>query len=73
MRGGTLAMIGPGNAEASRLFLRLTGSTMGSQMPPTGALKAEQIALIKAWIDQGADGRRGFREPPPPPIRRRND
>jgi ankyrin repeat protein len=55
MRGGTLTMIGPGNADASRLYLRLTGSTMGSQMPPTGALKTEQIALIKAWIDQGAD------------------
>jgi len=69
MRGGTLAMIGPGNAEASRLFLRLTGSTMGSQMPPTGALKAEQIALIKAWIDQGAewpDAVSGETPPPPP-------
>jgi ankyrin repeat protein len=69
MRGGTLAMIGPGNAEASRLFLRLTGSTMGSQMPPTGALKAEQIALIKAWIDQGAewpDAVSGETPAPPP-------
>src|SRR5207245_1797764 len=25
------------------------------QMPPTGALKAEQIAIVKAWIDQGAN------------------
>lgn len=54
MRGGTLPMIGPGNADASRLYLRLTGPSMGPQMPPTGALKPEQIAVIKAWIDQGA-------------------
>jgi ankyrin repeat protein len=42
---------------------------MGSQMPPTGALKAEQIALIKAWIDQGAewpDAVSGETPPPPP-------
>lgn len=55
MRGGTLPMIGPGNADASRLYLRLNGSEAGTQMPPTGALKPEQIALIKAWINQGAD------------------
>jgi len=69
LRGGTLAMIGPGNAEASRLYLRLTGPTMGSQMPPTGALKTEQIALIKAWIDQGADWPDAVsgETPPPPP------
>jgi hypothetical protein len=25
------------------------------QMPPTGALRPEQIELIKQWIDEGAD------------------
>ena len=54
LRGGTVAMIGPGNSEASRLYLRLTGSAFGQQMPPTGALPPAQIATIKAWIDQGA-------------------
>ena len=54
MRGGTIAVIGPGNGEASRLYLRLIGSQYGTQMPPTGALRSEQIAIIKAWIDQGA-------------------
>src|SRR5262245_28256288 len=69
MRGGTIRMIGPGNAEASRLYLRLLGDSMGTQMPPTGALKPEQIAIIKAWIDQGAewpDAVSGDRPPAPP-------
>src|SRR5215468_4721559 len=55
MRGGSIPVIGPGNGDASRLYLRLVGESMGPQMPPTGALKPEQIAVIKAWIDQGAE------------------
>ncbi len=55
MRGGTIADIGPGNSDGSRLYLRLIGNQYGLQMPPTGALKPEQVAIIKAWIDQGAD------------------
>ena len=54
MRGGTLAMIGPGNAAGSRLYLRLIGNGFGMQMPPTGPLNAAQIKIIKDWIDQGA-------------------
>lgn len=54
MRGGTLAVIGPGNSEGSRMYQRLIGNAFGMQMPPTGALPKEQIAIIKAWIDQGA-------------------
>jgi ankyrin repeat protein len=54
MRGGTIAVIGPGNAAASRVYLRLIGNEYGLQMPPTGALSAEEIEIIKAWIDQGA-------------------
>ena len=53
IRGGTT--IGPGNAEGSRLYLRLIGTKYGIQMPPTGPLSPEQIRLIKAWIDQGAE------------------
>ena len=56
MRGGTFPVIGPGNGEASQLYLRVSGTRPGvPQMPPTGALKPDQIALIKAWIDQGAE------------------
>jgi ankyrin repeat protein len=57
MRGGSAgaAVIGPGNSAGSRLYLRLTGDRFGPQMPPTGALRAEQIETIKNWIDQGAE------------------
>lgn len=54
MRGGTATQIGPGNSAGSRLYLRLVGHDFGPQMPPTGALAADQIALIKTWIDEGA-------------------
>jgi ankyrin repeat protein len=54
MRGGTIAVIGPGNSAGSRLYLRLVGTEVGLQMPPTGALDPKQIDIIKAWIDQGA-------------------
>ena len=53
IRGGTT--IGPGNAAGSRLYLKLIGTKYGSRMPPTGPLSAEQINLIKNWIDQGAE------------------
>jgi mono/diheme cytochrome c family protein len=45
----------PGGSANSRVYYRLVGVEYGPQMPPTGALGAEQIAIIKAWIDQGAD------------------
>ena len=54
MRGGSMAMIGPGNSEGSRLYLRLIGNSFGTQMPPTGALTPAQITTIKNWIDLGA-------------------
>ena len=53
IRGGTI--IGPGNAEGSRLFLRVAGTKYGQRMPPTGPLTAEQVNLIQTWIDQGAE------------------
>ena len=71
MRGGSGPLIGPGNSAGSRLYLRLRGQ-FGSQMPPTGALKAEQIAIVKDWIDQGAewpDAASGETPPPPPDSR----
>jgi len=69
MRGGTLAMIAPGNSQASRFYLKLIGNQFGPQMPPTGALRPEQIAILKAWIDQGADwpDEASGEQPSPPP------
>ena len=55
MKGGTLAMIAPGNSQGSRFYLKLIGNQYGPQMPPTGALRSDQIAILKAWIDQGAE------------------
>ena len=57
MRGGTTnpGIIRPGNGGASLLMARIAGDSAGPQMPPTGALKPEQIGLIKAWMDQGAE------------------
>jgi ankyrin repeat protein len=52
--GANGARVIPGDSAGSRLYLRLTGQA-GLQMPPTGALSMEQIAIVKAWIDQGAD------------------
>lgn len=68
MRGGTIAMIGPGNAAGSRLYLRLTGSEYGMQMPPTGPLSAAQIDIIKNWIDQGAEWPDDVSGEAPPPT-----
>jgi len=54
LRGGTQTVITPGNSASSRLYHRLVGNKFGNQMPPSGPLPAEQIATIKAWIDEGA-------------------
>jgi ankyrin repeat protein len=45
----------PGSSANSFIYHRLIGSEYGTQMPPTGALRPEQIAIVKAWIDQGAE------------------
>jgi ankyrin repeat protein len=45
----------PGSSENSFLYHRISGTAYGMQMPPTGPLRAEQINIIKTWIDQGAD------------------
>ncbi len=41
--------------ENSFIYHRLTSSVYGPQMPPAGPLRPEQIATIKAWIEQGAE------------------
>ena len=69
MRGGTVVMITPGNSAGSKLYQKLIGSRFGPQMPLTGPLNQQQIDIIKAWIDQGAewpDDLSGETAPPPP-------
>jgi ankyrin repeat protein len=45
----------PGSSANSMVYHRLLGDEYGPQMPPKGGLHAEQIAIVKHWIDQGAD------------------
>jgi len=48
-------VIKPGNAAESELYRRVAGLSDQARMPMGGKpLSAEQIALIKAWIEQGA-------------------
>ena len=44
-----------GSSANSMVYHRLIGNDFGKQMPPKGALHPEEVAIIKAWIDQGAD------------------
>ena len=55
LRGGSQTVIGPGNAEGTLLYRRLVDTNAGARMPPSGPLPAAEIAVIKAWIDQGVE------------------
>ena len=56
LRGGDYGpVIVQGKSGESKLIHRITGSNAGLQMPPSGALEAEEIAVLRAWIDQGAE------------------
>jgi hypothetical protein len=59
IQGGELGpAVVPGNSSQSRLIHALTGSDGMSQMPPDGEgerLSADQIALVRRWIDEGAE------------------
>jgi hypothetical protein len=48
------AVIVPGDAAASHLYRRLTGQQL-PQMPLGGRLSDAEIALVKEWIDSGAE------------------
>jgi ankyrin repeat protein len=67
MRGGDYGpVIIPGKSAESKLIRRVISGDGGLQMPPTGALEKDEIALLRAWIDQGADYRIEVREEAPP-------
>ena len=45
----------PGDAEASPLYRRISGlQTPAMPMPPVPALNAQEVELVKNWINQGA-------------------
>jgi ankyrin repeat protein len=63
LRGGDYGpVIIPGNSAGSKLIRRLVNGDGGLQMPPTGPLSNDEIGLLRAWIDQGADFRIQVRE-----------
>jgi ankyrin repeat protein len=57
MRGGTTtaSAIHPGDGRSSTLYIKISSSRFGPQMPPSGPLRPEQIEIIKRWIDEGAE------------------
>jgi ankyrin repeat protein/mono/diheme cytochrome c family protein len=58
LRGGDYGpVITPGNSAESKLIRRLVNGDGGLQMPPTGSLSDEEIGVLRAWIDQGAEFR----------------
>lgn len=68
----TSGHVAPGHADRSPLILRMTTSDPLRAMPPTQApaagqpyVNADQVELVRRWIDQGA--KTGCIEAPPPP------
>jgi ankyrin repeat protein len=58
LRGGDYGpVIKIGDSASSKLIRRLVDGDGGLQMPPTGPLSDEEIGLLRAWIDQGAEFR----------------
>jgi hypothetical protein len=58
LRGGDYGpVIVIGKSAESKLIKRVANGDGGLQMPPTGPLTDEEIGILRAWIDQGADYR----------------
>src|SRR5512144_1449702 len=69
LRGGDYGpVIVPGNSGESKLIKRLVNGDGGLQMPPTGPLSDEEIGILRAWIDQGAEFRTEIEETAPKPV-----
>lgn len=67
LRGGDYGpVIIPGDSAGSRLIRRIVSGDGGLQMPPTGPLSDDEIGLLRAWIDQGAEFRIEVQESAPP-------
>src|SRR5919108_391153 len=67
LRGGDYGpVIVPGKSAESKLIRRVVDGDGGMQMPPTGALSPEDIGVLRAWIDQGAEFRNDVPDDAPP-------
>jgi ankyrin repeat protein/mono/diheme cytochrome c family protein len=63
LRGGDYGpVIVAGKSGESKLIRRLVDGDGGMQMPPSGALLPEEIGILRAWIDQGAEFRNDVAE-----------
>jgi hypothetical protein len=51
----SLKRVLPSDANNSVLYKKVSGTTCGSRMPQGGSLSASDIALIRDWINQGAN------------------
>ncbi len=66
LRGGDYGpVIVPGKSHESKLIRRLVDGDGGMQMPPAGALLPDEISVLRAWIDQGAEFRNDVVEEAP--------
>jgi hypothetical protein len=45
----------PGSADNSVLYRKVSGTSCGGRMPQGGSLSAGDIALIRTWINEGAN------------------
>src|SRR5262245_60331607 len=69
LRGGDYGpVILPGKSADSKLIKRLVDGDGGMQMPPAGPLSPDDIGVLRAWIDQGAEFRTTIVEAPPKPT-----
>src|ERR1041385_8790496 len=70
LRGGDYGpVIKIGDSAASKLIRRVVDGDGGLQMPPDGPLSNDEIGLLRAWIDQGAEFRTDIvAEVPRPPV-----
>jgi hypothetical protein len=79
LKGGAsgAAAIVPGHSEKSPLIDYVSGKVPESEMPPRAvrqkfpALTTDEIALLRAWIDQGAEWRTDVLLPSPQIEKRR--
>src|SRR5205823_3495476 len=55
--GNSGPAVKPGDVAGSLLLERVTDADESSRMPPEGKpLTAQQVALLRAWVEQGAKG-----------------
>jgi hypothetical protein len=71
-RGGHAALV-PGKPEASLMFQRITAPDPARRMPPVSSnrtLTADQISLLKRWIEEGGNYSKHWAFIPParPPV-----